>query len=293
MERHIIDLMDHRWGTPTDDGRSMPVDLLKGYRVVGGSTILKTSHCLIETSPGVFNWSDMDWIAKECHSLNLSMAFMIHGTPTFYAIDPNSHGSWGLKGSTSGYKDINDKLNFIQAVYDRYGIKRFIDITEVNTPQWTTRTLDQLVQEWKSTYTKVNSLGAFYVSPSTSGFPSNNLIASCISNGCLDYCDAIGIMTYVSKWQMQSIRDLQSLMNEHGTPKPIHVIECGILATETGDDMKDLVDYSYNDQYDWILQTLYSLRALKVSAVYWYAWNHARCGLKFCSGALQAWRDFK
>lgn len=247
----------------------------------------------IETSAGVYDWTDLDNLVASAEALGMEVCYTIAWTPTFHASDLTKYSQYGdSSGHPTMPTDIADFEAFVTALATRYAgrIKYYEVWNEPNYRQSTTvgtwfGTTGQLVSLAQSAYTIIKAIdaAALVLSPPyfaetdgtyyTNGVDSLN--AYLVAGGGA-YCDIVGYHFYLAYNRSPSylstyIASVQSVMTANGIgSKPLWNSEFGNQEVYTFNGQEPM-DWAYRTQF---MQrcAMYSLLAGCESFV-WYSYD--------------------
>ena len=240
----------------------------------------------LETSRGVYNWSNLDWLVglSERHKIDLLYTFAM--VPRWASSDPNNTGchlaKFGAYGSCAPPANIRYWDEFVHAVATRYaGRIHYYELwNEPNITEYWTGTPAQMVIMAQHAYQIIKSIDptAKVVSPSTLSGYGASWMGWYLAAGGGHYADVIAFHGYQPQKDVRvaeliaSYVDLyrhQMSLYGQGT-KPLWDTEGGWGRNAT---------LTNPDQQSAYLAKYYILQASKgVARFYWYAWDSGDWG---------------
>lgn len=225
----------------------------------------------IETSAGVYDWTDLDRLVSSAEALGMAVCYTIAWTPTFYASDLTKYSQYGSsQGHPTPPTDIANFENFVTALATRYaGRIAYYEVwNEPNYRSSTTvgtwfGTTAQLVALANSAYTIIKAIdpAATVLSPpyfaETNGILYTNgvdsLNAYLVAGGGA-YCDVIGYHFYLAYNRNPSylttyIASVKAVMTANGVgAKPLWNAEFGNQEIYTFNGQEPMA-WSYREQF--------------------------------------------
>ena len=238
----------------------------------------------INTSPGVYNWTNLDNLVSLSRSHGVDVLYTFGRTPTWASSNPTGYCKYNPPGSCYPPASQQDWKNFVAAITTRYAgqIKYWEMWNEPNAINLWAGTTEQMVTMAQNAYPIItaSSSAAVVLSPAPQGTSAYKWMAEYLAAGATPYADAIAFHGYLASTNGVSnppegivalVRNMKSVMGQYGIEsKPLWDTEHSWGANT------DLPDQ--NQQSAWLARHVILSWSNGVARSIWYLWDSPNIG---------------
>ncbi len=248
-----------------------------------GAISVNASWRSIETSPGVYDFSQIDARVASAESRGAKVLINLSGTPEFWASKPTQVALGGL-GSASMTKDVGAWSNFVTAIANHFGDRvEYLPWNEPCVIGFWTGTKAQLVQLQSIAYTKIKAMAptATVVAPACPVRLSSQktyfkaLYGTAFGGKKFGlWADKVAVNPYPLSAQgpesaLTNYNWFKTMAAGKGIKKPIYVTEInyGVNGISSATALSDAMQQSY------LLRTQALLAGAGAQRMVWFAWD--------------------
>lgn len=273
-------------------GAAWPTVPFKGWRN------FYTDWSILEPSPGVWNFSQVDSEVALAQQHGSEMMLILVNTPTWASARPTEVGCcdglpWRTNGNTAEARNIEDWKNYVRTLAQRYkGRVRYYELwNEPNVPRFYSGTITELVKLNQAAYQvlkEVDPTITVVSSALSTGGEHLKYFENYLAQGGGNYADVIGYHFYVApaapETMLSLIEQVKLLMTKYGVGnKPLWNTETGWKIVNSDRNLDDEQwaggALSDSDSSAYLARSYILSWASGVQRLYWYAWGHRSMGL--------------
>jgi hypothetical protein len=253
-----------------------------------GSVRLWDTHTTwrdVETSPGVYDWTNLDKAVDTARSNNASVMLVLSGTPSFYAQESWQPSIYG-NGFCSPTNDLGAWKNYVSAVARRYKdkITSYEPVNEGDILSFYCGDTANLLAMSKAAYDSIKAVdpNAIVTSPSFVDRETVNqfVIMNYLKAGGCKFADAVsyhpyGMPNYGPERNAELVRVLLNKMHRAGCYKPVWSTEINYALPMGNAKPQVAVPLTTWQQSAYVSRTYLLQHDVGVQRVYWYDWGNA------------------